>query len=385
MNKEIMTLDAVSIKPNELVKLSSNIDEILYDCAGMDGATLKNEMVDRFPLAMWLMSTALSRSMRARTSRGLTNFHKNSDGKWVMDVPKSIWTDFPTDTKNDCCWVPFDFAKCGTDVPVNLLCLKDCDNILDNLVNEYRHISSQEAVPGLSSAGQTVKELKTKIAKLSMAFFTAHNIVLGLDNTYTDTLKPFHGLLQLINNDAVIKMDGTNILAAFDSLGCRLAVMGGAGDRVFALNDILYNSLLEVIVPDQNGRLPRGWTREGDTLKFRGIGFLRDKMVPVDMADGTGEIWMLDGDAVGVHMGTNLIPEASFIRSSGEYGGATTDSCGNECDYYYNFGAAFNNNANKLAVIADVPISDNCFSGLMGIAGLITPETLIPSGEVKSA
>lgn len=371
MNMDIKRLDNESV---DIKALATNIGDIAYDCYGMDGATLKTELQNRFPLVMWLLGTRLSSTVMSAATRNMVGIHKDEDGEWVIEVPRTIWSELPTSTENECCWLPFDFAKCAGNVPLKLLCLKDCDKILDNFVGD---LIRPGRIEGLASSGETLASVKKRIARLSMAFLTARNVILGVDNAYTDTLKPFHGLLQVMENPAVTNIYGGNILSAFDELACRLSVLGDFAGTVIAVNPLIYGAIDAEIRPGQNGELPANWERRGDTLYFKGIRFIQDRLIPVDVANGTGDAWVLNSDAVGAYLATDLAPTDRFIRTTGSVAEAA-DGCFVDCTYYYNFGAVFNNNANKLAVISDIPVASACTNVLTDLAGLINPETLIP-------
>lgn len=371
-------LDAVAVSAKEL---STNYDEIARDCFGMEGATWASYIRDRFPLTTWLLSTPMSRRMRGLAERGLINKRTDENGKIMLQIPRTLWTELPKSTENECCWVPFDFAKCAGEVPLNLLCLKDCDDILSTLVDKSTRLAAKDAIAPIANVGETVAQVNKRVARMSMAFFTAHTAILGLDNTYTNILKPFHGLLSVMENPAVMHIDGSSILAAFDELGCRMAVLGYNG-FVFAAHPLVLDAMDRAIEPDRFGRLPRGWSRENGELRFRGARFIADPLVPFSVANGTGEIWMLSEDSVGLYMGTDLMPTDDFIEKGYTFAEST---CGQKCTYYYNFGAAFGNNANKLAVIADVPVANACVNAIADIPGMVVPQTLIPNGEVVSA
>ena len=185
--------------------------------------------------------------------------------------------------------------------------------------------------------------------------------------------------MQVMMNPAIYTIEGTNVLSAFYSLWCRLAVLGYS-DVVFATNPIIYESIATQIQPGQNGRLPDGWTRNGDEIRFHGIRFIQDKHVPVNLTAATGEVWMLSGDAVGLWMAadlTNPIKRPSY--NGGQFSEQSlADGCGRECKWWYNYGAAFNNNANKLAIITNVPISAYCVATTGDLGSLIQPTTLVP-------
>lgn len=374
MNDTIRMLEAVAVDQKHL---ATNFTDVVPDCSGV-GADLKTELMTRYRLYNWLINTALSRRVRGlinNVERGMCILHKDNNGKYVIEIPQTYWSLPTTSAADECCWQPFDFAKCGSNVPVNRLCLKDCDNIDDELLGRMTRLNASYGE--LGRRGETFWDTKKRIARLSMAFLTAYNVILGMDNNTTDFLKPFHGLLQVMSNPAIAVIEGANVLSAFDSLYCRLSILGGEG-YIFVLNDIIYNSLLSIIRAGQNGQLPAGWTRTGDELHFHGISFLRDKHVPVDLTAGTGEIWLLSGEAVGAWMATDLMPRDAFIKESGHQEETLADGCGSSCTYYYNYGATFNNNANKLMRIVNVPISAYCTAATSDLGSLIMPTTLIP-------
>lgn len=378
MNVSMNALEANAV---DIVKLSSNFPEIFSDCYGLEDASLKSELIRRFPLVEWLLSTTLSNQMRNSMMNSIAKVHKNDDGKWVVETPRSIWTQPFETTQDECCWVLPDFAKCGGNVPLNLLCLKDCNKILDDLIEDTLRMGSRVNVPGVAGPNDTIDEVKRRIARLTMAFLTAYNIQLGMDNVSTDILKPFHGVLQLLNNPAVVTIQGTNILAAFESLACRLAVLGSSSNWVIAIHEMGYEALKSVVVPGQNGELPMGWTRTGDEIRFRGIRFIRDRFMPLDLEAGTAEAWVMNGDYMGVYMGTDLAPAERFIRYSGHDEETYANGCATECVFYYNYGAAFNTNSHYLMKIVDIPVNMDCLNAVSDLWGILKPNTLIPSGD----
>ena len=373
-NVSTTELDKIAVDKAEL---ASNIGEVAPDCKG--DQSIASEIQDRFPVVRRLLSTRMSREMRRRASENLVNVHKETIDeatKWVLEIPATVYTTEPTSTADDCCWVPFDFDKCASNVPMNLLCLKDCENIEDAIMDRIARFGRNDAVPGIASAGETLRAVKLRIDRLSMAFFTARNLLLGIDNTYTDTLKPFHGLLAVLENPAVPHLDGTNILEAFDLLGCRLAIVGG--NQWIAVHPMIYAAIDAAVYPDERGNLPAHWTRRNGELYFMGRPFVQDKAMPIDTQAGTGEAWIIDDDTVGAFLATDLAPTEDFIRRQGQDYGVTDEACGSECLYMYNMGAAFAQDANKVAVIEDIPIQAGCVDAVADLAGLVAPTTLSP-------
>lgn len=374
MLNELKMLEEIAVDQK---LLSTNFTDVIPECCQND-LEVKTALMNRHPLYTWLINTQLSRRVRGNLQGRDANCYlvKGEDG-YELKLPGSFWTLEPTDTSEECCWVPLDFAKCSGTVPVRRLCLKDCDSIDEELMGRFLRVNSDFG--GVTRAGETYWETKKRIARLSMAFFTVYNLMYGRIGQTTPILKEFHGLFDVMSNAAVVAIPGTNPLSAFDSLWCRLSLLGATDGFVFGLNDITYNSLLAVVTADQFGNLPTGWTRNGDELRFHGIEFIRDRFVPVDMAEGTGEIWLLASDAVGAWLATDLMPADAFIKESGHKEETLQNGCGSSCTFYYNYGTTFNNNANRIAKIVDVPISAACMATTGDMGALIMPTTLIPT------
>ena len=293
-----------------------------------------------------------------------------------MEVPGSVYTLEPVNSGDDCCWTIPDFAKCSGEVPMSMVCLKDCNNIFDDMVYERLRIDRRVSLEGFAREGETLDSVDNRIRHLWMAFYTFHTVILGTMSTSDNIVKPFHGLLEVLQNDAVISISGANILAAFDSIGCRLDVLGGNG-WVFAVNPLIYRSVEEAVRPDERGNLPAGWGRDANgRLTFHGIGFIDDKLVPVDLEEGTGDIWLIDGEATGMFLGYAVGNEKEIDKDFTEQSKA--DGCGQMCYYLYNYGTVANNNANRVMVISGVAVSSAC-TEINDLAGLINPTTLVPA------
>ncbi len=360
----------------DVMKMSTNFIDLISDCEGTEGYTLRNALQDRYPLATWLMETPFARRMR-EWSLDPQKMHKSADEgiEWEIDVPGTVWTLEPANSGDDCCWTMPDFAKCAGKVPVTMVCLKDCDNIFDTMVYERLRINRRTALGGFAREGETVDEVNARIRRYWMAFYTMHTAILGTMDTSDNIVKPFHGLLEVMQSDAVISISGANILAAFESLACRMAVLDGR--FVFAVNPLIYRSIESAIRPDENGRLPEGWGRDRNgRLTFMGMGFIDDKLVPVDMETMTGDVWVLAEDAVGLFLAYALGREKAVDEDFTEL--SKEDGCGQFCHYLYNFGTVANNNANRLMVISGVPVSSAC-TEIGDLAGLINPTTLVPA------
>lgn len=360
----------------DVAKLSTNFIDIISDCEGTEGYTLRNALQDRYPLANWLMNTSFAERMRRWSFDPQKMVPSSEEGvEWEMKVPGTVYTLEPVNDGAECCWTMPDFAKCAGEVPVTMVCLKDCDNIFDTMVYSRLRINNRTSLGGFAREGETVEEVNARIRRYWMTFYTMHTAILGTMDTSDNIVKPFHGLLETLQNPAVVSIPGTNILAAFDQLACRVSVLDGR--FVFATNPLIYRSIAEAVRPDEYGRYPEGWDRDNSgRLTFMGMGFITDKLVPVDLEAMTGDIWVLAEDAVGLFLaygpGNEFSVDEDFTELSKE------DGCGRFCHYLYNFGTVANNNANRLMVISGVPVSNAC-TEIADLAGLINPTTLVPA------
>ena len=373
-----MTLNVLDKASVDSIKLAGSFSDIIGDCCGPE-VNLRTQLINNFPLVAWLLSTQLSSYVRTNMWREGRCMMFKDDNKWTLKVPGAIWSVPATSSAEECCFVPFEFDKCAGTVPMNLLCLKDCESIEDELVGLNMRT---RPVEGLAYEGETEDQVRRRIARLSFAFYQAYNAIYGHDDTFVEgdgtnvPLKPFHGLAQIMDNAAVAAIEGGDVLSAFESVGCRAGLIGGS--YVVAVNPIIMNSIKAAVRPDQFGRYPAGWSVAGDSLRFNGMRFIEDKLVPVDWEDGTGEAWILASDSVGLYMMDNIFATDRFIRRQ-ENVETLENGCASKCDYYYNFGAAFNSNAAKLMKVVDIPITGACASGIGDLTNLLTPNTLVPN------
>lgn len=382
--KEVMLnkLTASDLEPYavDFNKLNADYIDIATGCdCPIEDSTPRNVMENEYPLATWLMGTSMSRRIRRRFN--LDNVRPDNNGGWEMRIPGTFWTTDPEDTGEECCWVPLKFDKCCSTTPLNILCLKDCDSVFNKLVKRDLNVTSRTAMEGIARAGESVETVERRIAKLSFAFFQAQTAILGMDDTYANPLKPFHGLMQVLENPAIQTLYAYDILGVFEELGCRLDVLGYLDGFVIWVHPLIKASIDAVVTKGQNGEYPAGWSKSNG-LRFKGIPIRGDKRVPIDLTSMTGEAWLLDENSVGLFMASNFMVTDRFIfDTSIEH---VTDKCGANCTYYYNYGGAFGNNANRLAKIVGLPVNNACGSVIGDLEGLIVPTTLIPAGVVEA-
>ena len=339
---------------------------------------LRTAVQNQFPLVDWLLSTSLSQMIENAWQNGSLPTVTDEDGNVYLKAPLNVFTTPPKDTKGECCWLPFDIAACGGKAPINILCLKDCVDMLNHLLDRKLKVQSNDLIGFFKQAGQTYEEVRDFMNRESMAFYTANTIVNGQLDLTTPILKKFHGLMEILKRPEVFKMQGTNILAAFDSIGYRMDVLGGS--FIFAAHPLTVASIKNAIRPNRYGILPDGWTINGESIFYKGAQVLPDKTVPVDVENGTGVIWQLSGESVGVFLGTTLRPAEDYIiRNQFTTTNDVNKGCATECDIYYNLGSVVTNNVARLAVITDVPLAAgiNAYS-LANLLDRVYVETLAP-------
>lgn len=361
-------------------QLASNFIDIASGCdCSLDGAQLATQMALRFPMVDWALSTAAARTARNASTGAdgrlnLNFFHKDSNGKWMMKIPTTVWTLPQSSPDTECCWEKFDFDKCCGEVPLNLLCLKDCDPMADILMYDALRVTRDKTLPGIANTGDRLSTVERRWADLSFAFYLNYTSSLGMDDTYTDILKPFHGLLSVMNNPAIMTIAATSILSAFTALDCYLAAAEVTGDYAMFAHPLIVRTVEAAIRPNQLGEYPAGWSKEGGVLRFNGIRFYGDKTVPFDVQTGTGEIWLLEGGSTGIFLLRDLYNP--YRKESGV--DTSVDNCGVECRYLYNMGTAFNSNTDKLVKITNVQVDTACMGVIGGVESLLRPTTLIP-------
>ena len=358
--------------------LASNFTDVIPDCCGtgLDAATA---LMNRHPVLNWILNSELTNRVRQEMNdRGAQCVLVPDDSNgYKIKVPGKFWSLDPVTDDEVCCFPPMDFAKCAGEVPVQRICVKDCDSVDHEMLGKFFRLDRNYGE--VAVAGEDYNETRRRIARLSMAFYMARNMMLGTTAASAPGLKAFHGLLEVMSNPAVVAVPGGNILSAFATIACRVYAIGGDfANYAIAVNPITYQSILAVVRPGANGELPDGWARNGDEVTFHGAAVIPDRFVPFDMTNGTGEAWFLASDAVGGWMATDLLPSDDFTKRGAFTEDTPANGCGAECVYYYNYGAVFNNNAARLARIVNIPASAYCAAGTADLGALINPTTLIP-------
>ncbi|MGH2251943.1 hypothetical protein ACQ1Y7_15615, partial [Enterococcus faecalis] len=75
-------------------------------------------------------------------------------------APLNVFKTPPKDSKGECCWLPFDIPAWGGKAPINILCLKDCLDMLNHLLYRKLKVQSNDIIGFFKQAGQTYEEVR---------------------------------------------------------------------------------------------------------------------------------------------------------------------------------------------------------------------------------
>lgn len=377
MSMKDVNLYSLEANAVDVRQLASNFTSEIPECCGpeLDPAT---ELMTRHPVLNWVLNTQLTNRIKSEISnRGFQCVVTEDNGTYKLKVPGMFWSVDPTTDEDACCFPPMDFQKCASEVPLTRLCVKDCDSLDHELLGRFMRMD--RSYGDIAKRGEDYNQVRRRIARLSMAFYMARNMMLASTGATSPGLKAFHGLFEVMNNPAVVAIPGANTLSAFHTMACRLQVFGGdLTGYIIGVNPVIKSTLLNLVVRGQYNEYPAGWTRSGDDIRFYGAQVLADRFVPFNMNNNTGEAWFLSSEAIGGWMATDLLPGEDFTKRGGFKEELPADGCGSECVYYYNYGAVFNNNSSRIARVVNIPVSAYCAAGTGDLGRLINPTTLIP-------
>jgi len=381
------------MEPTNEIKLS-NFAEVGL-CRSYAESFLANSLVNGNPLLAWLMNTPLTRRMANIFERGLPMVTYNGDNTATIQLFSEVYTDELPDTTGECCWLAPDIALESQDAFIRLVCLKDCASILERLIQSRQRITANDRLEAFRIQGETVEQARFRLNMMTLAFAQMVNLILGSANLQTGIFKGVPGLVGVMSDPRVLAVpcDG-GILSSFEQLACRIEVLrmvnrSHAGDAmVFVTHPLVIASLRKALYAEacqdgMNSCLPYGWDFTGGwngTFSFMGIPFMSQTVFPINMQTGTGEIWLLNANSVGMFtMAPGLMPTSDMIVHIQDATGASPDSsCMEDCWYYYNVIGTFATDYNRLAKLVTCPIDPECMRGVTGFENVLQPTTLVP-------
>lgn len=364
-------------------------DEVINELTDAIQKNMKNETGGRGPIGLSrdfskaqpslgdfrLTSPMVSALLESIGNSSIGDFQKDpTTGKWK--VVGYTWGTSDPDDGEGCCFVPFELQACKDEAEVYFLCLKDCETVLDKMMNKALGFKGTDLLNYFQRAGMTYDESLKFMAWYSFAYRTQRVIAQGLTNlSGVPGLRPFHGVAEVMSHPAVTPLRGTDILGGFAQAGCVIDVLNAGGSTNYAIfvHPLGFAAIDEVVTEGRNGKLPSGWSRgsfgtfqgQAITLQYKGIPVVKDPYVPKDLeTNNTFEAWIIDLSTTRASMVHQdlMIPE-SAIRTS-----ETLDPDDNctmvVCDMYENAGVVHSSNYARNILIADMPLGSNCSAGV---------------------
>lgn len=317
-----------------------------------------------------LMQSAATQSIftteNGRRKYKHVDYDCDDNGKRVL-VGKSIWTELPEDIGTACCHTKPDVNGELMYASPAQLCLKDC---YDNMTEHWRRMTRQNIslFGGVGSEAEYWAELRAWFV-----FFQARDIMYGKVGVTGNNIPSFPGVLDMMDK-ATVTFSGTDIIGAFEQIGCRIGLL--RGNYVFGAHPILIDSIKKAV--RRGGVYYEGFAMNGNTLTYNGFPFVEDINIPLNIETGTGQIWAADLNKNGVFLEYNMSqPEQQTID---QYQDSQSGQCFSTCNFLKNYGFAFTKDYNSLFRITDVPLNGACLGEqtLLGLGQLIQPDTLVP-------
>lgn len=302
---------------------------------------------------------------------------------WGMVAP-----DFSDDNGDSCCFTSeFTFEVTGHAVPVRYLCFKDCRSRLEYLMEDKIKFKQGDLVNRFQQLGMSYSEARDFMAWYTFAFIVERHIVQGMLNFSGQGLRPFAGVAEMMSSPAVTPIDaGGSVIGAFRQVACFLDVLNDSTSN-YAIygHKLTIRGIKSAIQPDRDGRLPEGWTRNGDNVYYQGIPFKESRFVPYDLENSmTGELYIIDLNKVQAVTQYDL-----FIPQSAIYNRREEDpnqaGCEVICTKYENYGAVTTNSPISHILVANVPLDSTCPASVFTrIQGLLTSDSPFPMATIPT-
>lgn len=341
-----------------------------------------------------LVSDILKRFDQA--SLGTLRQAKNGD--WIMEGI-SWGTKPPTwDTDDDsCCFTEkFTMTATGDATPIKYLCFKDCETRLDRIMKNKVTFKQGDLLNLFQRLGMSYAEAEQFMAWYTFAYIVQRHIVQGMLNFTGQGLRPFAGVAEMMSHPGVTPIDASgSVIGAFRQVACYLDVLDSQSSNYkIYVHPLTLRGIKSEIVPGKDGRLPEGWSINGNAVSFRGIPFGTSYHLPYDMETTmTGEAYVIDLSKVEALTEFDLfVPQSSIYTTRDEVGNGNLSDPGQVpgceviCDKYENLGLVYTNSPVSHLLIANIPLDATCPGVLFErIDGLLTglnpfPMATIPAG-----
>lgn len=139
------------------------------------------------------------------------------------------------------------------------------------------------------------------------------------------------------------------------------------------------------IVPGKDGKLPQGWSVNGESISFKGIPFGVSYHLPYDLEQTmTGEAYVIDLARVEALTQYDLfVPQSSIHTVRTE--DVSKPGCEVICDKYENFGLVHTNSHISHLLVANIPLEQTCPAVVFErIQGLLTGLNPFPMATIPA-
>ena len=320
----------------------------------------------------------------------LGSLRQAKNGDWIIEG--LTWgtkaPDFSNDNSDACCFTEkFTMQATGTATPVRYLCFKDCETRLDRLMKAKMHFKQGDLINIFQRLGMSYEEAEQFMAWYTFAFIVQRHIVQGMLNFQGQGLRPFAGVAEMMSHPGVTPIDASgSVIGAFRQVACYLDVLDrqGANYKIY-VHPLTLRGIKAEIVPGKDGKLPEGWSVNGESISFKGIPFGKSYHLPYDMENTmTGEAYVIDLSRVEA-----LTEHPLFVPQSSIHTVRTEDTskpgCEVVCDKYENFGLVLTNSHVSHLLVANIPLDTTCPAVVFErIQGLLTGLNPFPMATIPA-
>lgn len=302
---------------------------------------------------------------------------------WGMVMP-----DFSDDNGDSCCFTSeFTFEVTGHATPVRYLCYKDCRSRLDYLMEDKIHFKQGDLINRFQQLGWSYSQARDFMAWYIFAYIVERHIVQGMLNYSGQGLRPFAGVAEMMSSPAVTPIDaGGSVIGAFRQVDCFISVLDddSANYAIFG-HKLTINGIKAAIQKDRDGNYPEGWSKDGNSISFRGIPFYASRWIPYDLEKTmTGELYIIDLNKVEAVTQYDLfVPQSSVYNRREE--DPNVAGCEVLCTKYENFGAVVTNSPISHILVANVPLDATCPATVFTrIQNLLTSHSPYPMATIPT-
>jgi len=312
---------------------------------------------------------ALASGAAARRVKSVLEYKEDcTTGDGYIVIGKEAYTTLPEDTGGACCYRPSleMEAKQYLAKPARI-CMERCytEDELDTLKD--RKVLPIDANP-LALTGTNWYERDIQEFSNLATMFLERTVALGQKDISAPLLRPFPGLLDVINKESTITLDGSNLLSTIKTIDCTDSFV--QGDWLVLGNAIGIKAFNQAMATfsEKAGYTP-GFKYQ--TQEFKSAIFSLESM--------TTELWILDLNKVGLILDGAPTFNLNELTARETY--SDSDPCYQVCVQFKRRGFVFSTGLNSVFRVQNVGVGVDCASVIGRFAPLANQFTLIPSFE----